>query len=65
MPKIIERLGLALAGNAHPRCIYVFRISAVLHYKVNATRTGGAYFMVIRRRFELRTHCLKGSCSAN
>ena len=22
-------------------------------------------FLVIRRRFELRTHCLKGSCSAN
>ncbi len=22
-------------------------------------------FLVTRRRFELRTHCLKGSCSAN
>ena len=26
---------------------------------------GSPLFLVTRRRFELRTHCLKGNCSAN
>ena len=37
----------------------------ILHLRISADAKRHLLFLVIRRRFELRTHCLKGNCSAN
>ncbi len=58
-----ELFGNKRECNAHSRCIYDLRIS--FEHKKDHTADAVWSFLVIRRRFELRTHCLKGSCSAN
>ena len=58
----MERLGRGLAGSAHPLCIIFFESRREAK---KPTPEWVLAFLVTRRGFEPRTHCLKGSCSAN
>ena len=53
------------ASSSPPDCCFQMVRISYDSCKKTATPIGVAVFLVTRRRFELRTHCLKGSCSTD